>query len=56
MKCHLCEKYQMPSKQLDESRDPHLTLRWFYPQMITCEACNDILEKGERIDPFEEAK
>ena len=53
MKCDLCEKYQMPVKDFTGKNDVHLVNRWFYPNMITCESCNDIMEKGEKIDIFE---
>ncbi len=53
MKCDLCQKYQMPKKDFSGENDAHLMTRFFYQKMIYCESCNDIIEKGERVDRFD---
>ena len=42
----------MPVKDFTGKNDVHLVNRWFHPNMITCQACNDIIQEGDRVDPF----
>jgi hypothetical protein len=50
MKCDLCEKYQMQDKHFSGENDAHLVQRIFFPDIKTCQCCNDIIEKGIRYD------
>lgn len=54
MKCEICNRYKILKKDFQGENDAHLVLRIFYPKMITCESCNDIIYKEEKTDPFNE--
>jgi len=49
VKCDLCEKYQMPAKDFSGENDAHLVQRIFFPDIKTCQCCNDIIDRGFRF-------